>query len=678
MNNTEQKKKRKKRLSFGKFYKDSLQNKILVPFLTLIILTAIVISAVSYVSSVNSTTGELSKNVESQMIGMNDTFEMFFQNTTDNLERFSINSTVTDYQAEDEEELLTLLEETQETSSTIVSIYTGTEEGEVIIYPEADLSPDFNVKEREWYKDAVEADGEVIWTDPYIDAATGDTIITAAKAYDNGSELIGVVGTDVRVDTLIEMVDKITIGEAGYAVIFDNTGRYLAHPDEKYVGQDESDEDYYKNILNSGETGLIEYEFDGADKIMGFAKNPTTGWTLGGTVYVRDFQKQAQTVLMPIAIVLVVVLIVAIFVSLITSRRITKPIRIVMDRMKNISDGDLSQSPLETKSNDEIGQLVTATNAMNENMRDLLNKINTVSETVTSQSEELTQSASEVMEGSEQVSSTMQELASGSETEANSASELSSAMQQFARDVDEANDNGENIRQTSNEVLNITNEGSQLMNSSKGQMAKIDQIVQDAVQKVQGLDAHSQKISELVSVIKDIADQTNLLALNAAIEAARAGEHGKGFAVVADEVRKLAEQVSDSVTDITTIVTNIQQESSVVAESLQGGYEEVEQGTNQIEATSDKFEGINHAVTNMVENVKAVSESLVGIAANSQQMNGSIEEIAAISEESAAGIEETSASAQQISASMAEVSGSSNDLAKLAEELNGLVRQFKL
>ena len=218
-------------------------------------------------------------------------------------------------------------------------------------------------------------------------------------------------------------------------------------------------------------------------------------------------------------------------------------------------------------------------------------------DSITSQSEELTQSANEVNAGSQQIASTMQELAAGTESEARTASELASIMGVFSTSVQEANSNGELIQKSSNDVFQMTSEGSRLMESSDKQMAKIDQIVQDAVHKVQGLDVKSQEISKLVSVIQEIAAQTNLLALNAAIEAARAGEHGRGFAVVADEVRKLAEQVSTSVADITDIVDGIQSETSLVTESLQDGYKEVKQGTTEINTTRETFASISSAVT---------------------------------------------------------------------------------
>ena len=323
--------------------------------------------------------------------------------------------------------------------------------------------------------------------------------------------------------------------------------------------------------------------------------------------------------------------------------------------MDKMAKGDLSGETLEAQSRDEVGQLINATNEMSNNTRQLLNQINIVSGSVTGQSEELIQSSDEVNAAAHQIAVTMQELAVGIEGEARSASELAVIMESFTSKVEEANEKGEHIQRSSSEVLTMTSEGSQLMESSNEQMVKIDQIVQEAVQKIQGLDAQSQEISKLVVVIKDIADQTNLLALNAAIEAARAGEHGKGFAVVAEEVKKLAEQVTVSVTDITDNVTSIQNESSSVAGSLLEGYEEVEKGTNQIKITTETFNGIKQCCDRNGQSYSYRHGKFIRHRSKQSGDERSIEEIAAISEQSAAGVEQTSASSQQTSSSMEEV-----------------------
>lgn len=575
------------------------------------------------------------------------------------------------------------LDEIVETDESIAMAWVASDRSNFLIGSNNVLSDSsFDIAERPWYEAAV-VEEDVYFTEPYMDEVFGEIILSAMTPIKENGDTVGIVAIDIFLDELPTLMQAQKMGETGYSFLISNDGTILYHPNEAFILEEqlqsfEGEIGDIGNKMIAGEKGLQLTQMDNGLEYIGYSPVTTTDWSIGTALPEEEALNGLDTFTFMMILFFGIACLILIVVVVFLLKYMLKEIPRVTKVMKELEQGDLSEKNLQTKSEDEIGQLVNSTNEMNQRLRDLVSRITSVSKTVSGKSEELTQSAGDVKAGSEQVATTMQELAYGSESQANTTSDLSELMVNFKGDTDEAHMNSNQVYDSSNKVLEHTNQGRNLMENSTKQMERIDQIVYDSVKKVEKLDTHSQQITELVSVIKDIADQTNLLALNAAIEAARAGESGKGFAVVADEVRKLAEQVATSVTGITDIVENIQGETNLVTSSLQEGYKEVQAGTSQIKETRDTFQTISTSVTQMVAGIKTISDNLSTISTNSEKMNASIQEIAAVSEESAAGVEETSASSEQISSSMEEIALSSDELAGLAEELNELIQHFRV
>lgn len=376
--------------------------------------------------------------------------------------------------------------------------------------------------------------------------------------------------------------------------------------------------------------------------------------------------------------VLASILLIGFIMSFKMARSITNPLIKIAGQMEQISKGNLMLEPLSIKSKDEIGELMEVVNEMGNQLRKIVQDIHHASDTMSKQSSDLLSSSKELKEGGNQIAATMQELSAGAESQANSASELSEAMGMYMEKIYQIHRNGKEMFDKSREVLELTDNGSKLMDQSKKLFDYMFTGMQSNMKKIKKLDERSKQISKLVEVIQSIADQTNLLALNAAIEAARAGEHGKGFAVVADEVRKLAEQVSNSVVDIQKIVEEVHGETNKVTKSFELGFQQVESGMGSMNETSAAFQQIKETIKEISERINNAQNDLTNILSTSESINDSISNIASISEEAAAGIEQTSASAATANESAATIASHAESMSNLAGDLQSLVKRFQI
>lgn len=360
------------------------------------------------------------------------------------------------------------------------------------------------------------------------------------------------------------------------------------------------------------------------------------------------------------------------------SLSMTRTLNRVSEYAQEISQGNLNLEPIQVSSADELGKLGQAMNTMLENLRQLITQITTTSEQVAASAEQLTASSNETSKSTEQIAESMQAVAQGADQQVKSSVDSQTLVRDMSKGMQEIYENVQDVSGASVDASHNAESGIRVVNHTVEQMQTIQERSKTTSVLVNRLEGKSAEIGKIVSLITDVAEQTNLLALNAAIEAARAGEQGRGFAVVADEVRKLAEESSQSALQIRTIIAEIQEDIAASAEALQEGNIAIEEGTMLVQKAGESFSSIASAVKSVTLQVQDVYTAAKQVNANAQTVVSTSDQIAAISEDAAGYTQNIAASVEEQNASMEEITASANLLANMAEELQDAVKVFKL
>ena len=412
--------------------------------------------------------------------------------------------------------------------------------------------------------------------------------------------------------------------------------------------------------LNSAAEDAIEYQQDALD---------STSETLSGNV-----QKVALLIILLSAAAFIIGIVIATYIS----RVISKPVQLVSEAAKQLAGGNLAIDKINVKNKDEIGQLAADFNEMTTNLRNLIFQVSSTSEQVAASAEEMMASADQTNSATNQVATAIQEVAGGAELQSKNTEESAKAVGEMSVGIQRVAETTSNVAESAAETAKQAQVGQESLGKVIEKMKSINDTTGETNGVIKDLDRKSAEIGKIIEVITGIADQTNLLALNAAIEAARAGEHGKGFAVVADEVRKLAELSRQSASQISGLIEVIQKETHQVVEMMNKGTVEISEGSSLVEETGRTFEEILTSIENVsgeIQEVSAISEEM---SASVMQVNASIEEVTKIARGSVASTAEIASATEEQLASMEEVASSSASLANLAENLREMIAKFKI
>lgn len=653
--------------------KPSISKRLIISFTLVLVLPIITLSTISYQIAKEELDHEIMYGAKARANDMNDMIEQKLLNKENAVKLFTQTTTVADFKKKNQDELYEHFEiYSKINEDDVVGFYAASKNRDFIQFPKVDMPKGYDPTTRDWYQQAMQDEkGEPVVTNPYISATTNGMVVTIAQRLKDGS---GAIGIDIDVQDIVDKIKEIKIGREGYPIIANKSKQIVAHPEEKSGSEVTGN---ISSILYSGKEGTSTYENKGEQKRIVFVTNDLTGWKIAGTMFVSETEEAAQPVWNSAIILLISSFILGGVAIFFIVRSITIGLRRLVDFSEKVSEGDLTET-LETKSKDEIGDLTRSFSKMSESLRDVIRAVQQSVDNVASASEELTASASQTSQATEHITMSIEQFSNGNEAQ---NEKVESSTNQLVA----MNEGLQDMSQTSSEVAAVSiqsteaaGQGGRIVESTASQMKHIDTSVQEAEQVMKELEYKSKDITSILNVINGIADQTNLLALNAAIEAARAGESGRGFSVVAEEVRKLAVQSADSAKEIEKLIQEIVLEIAKSQDMFKAVNREVNAGLGMTEEAKESFRHIYEAAEGMSKKLTQLNDTAIDLSSGSKLVSQAMQEMRQVSRESAANIQDIAASAEEQLASMEEITSSSVTLANMAEELKELTSQFKI